>query len=160
MTVVTCQIVKYCRNFFSQLKIYVTSPMSCTSKFSSHVTMISNFFFNIINKYFTNPTTVTLLKLMFFFFTHDQIFVKVFVRYFSAVLILLKNCFNKFVSCIFTSINNNWLSKPIINTNNFVSKTTRNVILIFLVCKNLHSFQQPLSYNQNQHKLVLVMVFV
>ena len=41
MTVVTSQILKYYRNFFSQLKIYVTTPMSCPSRFSSYVTMIT-----------------------------------------------------------------------------------------------------------------------
>ena len=123
--------MKYYRNFFSQLKVYVTTSISCTFKFSSCVAMISNFFIIIIND-FTNHASVTRLKL-FFFFTHDQIFVKVFFHYFFTILILFKNCFNKFVSSIFTSKNNYWLSKFIINTNKLVSKTTRNVILIFFV---------------------------
>ena len=114
--------------------------MCCTSKFTSHVTMAPNFFFIIVNTFFTNLTTVTLLKYMFFFFTHDQISIKVFVHYFSAVLILLKHCFNKFISSIFASKNNNWLSKPIINTNNFVSKTARRVILIFLRVRTFIAF--------------------
>ena len=132
MTVITSQIVKYYKNFLSQLKIYVTTPMGCTSKFCSYVTMISNFLIVIINKFFTNPTSVTLLKLIFFF-SYDQIFVEMFFHYFFAVLIILKNCFNKFISCIFAYKNNNWLTKLIIDVNNFVSKTTRNVILIFFV---------------------------
>ena len=65
--------------------------MRCASKFFSHLTMISNFFIVIINEFLTNPESVTILKL-FFFFTHGQIFVKVFVCYFFAVLILFKAC--------------------------------------------------------------------
>ena len=113
--------------------------MCYTSKFTSHVTMVPNFFFIIVNKVFTNLKTVTLLKYMFFFFTHDQISIKVFVHYFSAVLILLKHCFNKFISSIFAS-NNSWLSKPIINTNNFVSETARRVILIFFRVRTFIAF--------------------
>ena len=120
--------------------MYTTIPMSCTSKFTSYVTMSSYFFFVIINKFCTNPTTFTFLKEMFFFYTHDQMFVKVFVHYFFAKFILLMNCFNKFISCIFTSINTNWLSKSIINTNNFISKTTRNVILIFFCVRTFIIF--------------------
>ena len=45
-------------------------------------------------------------------------------------MIRFKNCFNKFISS--TSKNNYWLSKFIIKTSNLVSKTTRNVILIFV----------------------------
>ena len=132
--------MKYYSKFFSQLKIYVTIPMCCASKFASHMTMISYFFVIIVNKFFTNSTPVTLLKQMFFFFTHDQIFVKVFVHYSFAILIFFKNCFNKFISSIFTSTNNNWLSKSIINANNFVSKTTRNVILIFFCLRTFIAF--------------------
>ena len=114
--------------------------MSCASKFTSYVTMISYFFFIIIKKLFTNPTIATLLKKTFFFLTHDQIFIKIFVHYFSAIFILLKNCFDKFISSIFTSINYNCLSKPIINTNDFISKTTRNVILTFLCVRTFIKF--------------------
>ena len=128
MTVVASQIMKYYRKFFSQLKIYVTTPMSCTSKFASYMTMISNFFIILINKFFTNLASMAYLKL-FFFFTYDQIFVEVFF-YFFMLLILLKNCFNKFISSIFAPKNKHWFTKPIINTNNFVSKATRNVFLI------------------------------
>ena len=152
MTVVASQIMKYFRDFFNQLKICVTIPMGHTSNFSSYVTMISNFFIVMINKFFANPTTVTWLKLFFFFFTYDQIFLKVFFYYLFTTLILLRNCFNKFISTIFTSKINNWLTKSIINTNNFLSKTTRNVILIFFLCKNLHKLQRFLNYTKNRHK--------
>ena len=119
--------MKYYRNFSSQFKIYVSTPMSCTSNFFSYVTMISNFFIIIINEFFTYPTFVTRLEL-FFLFTHYQIFVKMFFQYFFTILILFKNCFNKLISSIFTNYR---LDKFIINTNKLVSKTTRNVILLF-----------------------------
>ena len=122
--------MKHYRNFFTQLKIYVTTPISCTCKFSSYVTMISNFFVIIISEFFTNPASVTRLELFFFLFTHDQIFVEMLFHYFFTVFILLKSCFNKFISSIFTSKNNYWLVKFIINTNKFISKATGNANLI------------------------------
>ena len=132
--------MKYYRNFFSQLKIYVSTPMSCASKFSSYVTMISNFFIIIINEFFTNPASVTRLELFFFLFTHDQFFVKMFIHYLFTILILFKNCFNKLINSILTSKNNYCLSKFIINTNKFVSKTTMNVILIFFWVRTFITF--------------------
>ena len=132
--------MKYYRNFFSQLKIYVTTQMSCTSKFASYVTMISDFFIVIIITFFTNPANVIWLESFFLFFIHDQKFLKVFFLLFFTVLILLKNCFNKFISSIFTPKNNNWLTKPIINTNNFVSKTARNVLLILFCVRTFINF--------------------
>ena len=59
---------------------------------------------------------------------------------FFPILILLKNCFNKFISRIFTSINSCWLSKSIINTKNFVSKTTRNMIFVFFCVRIFINF--------------------
>ena len=132
--------MKYYRKFFSQLKIYVTTPMSCSTNFSSHVTMISSFFIVIINEFFTNPASVTWLKFFFFFFTLDQIFVKMFFHYSFTVFKLFKNRFNKFISSIFTSKNNYWVSKFIINTKKFLSKTSMNVILIFFWVRNFITF--------------------
>ena len=40
----------------------------------------------------------------------------------------------------YASIINNWLSKFIINTNNFISKTTRNVVLIFFCVRTFITF--------------------
>ena len=54
-----------------------------------------------------------------------------FYCFFFAIITLFKNCFNKFIDCIFPSVKNNWLAKSIINTNNFVSNTAKNMILIF-----------------------------
>ena len=126
--------------------------MRCASKSAIYVTIISYFFIVIINEFLTNPTNVTRLKLFFFFFTHDSIFTKVFFHYFFTILMLLKNRFNKFIRSTFNTKNNYWLSKFITNTNKLVSKTTGNVILIFFLSKNLHSFQHSLNYTQNQHK--------
>ena len=133
--------MKYYRNLFSQLKIYVINLMSGTSKFSSYVTMISYFFIVIINEFFTNPASANRLKLLFFLFTHDHIFVKVFFHYFFTVFVLLKNRFNKFISSIFTSKNNHWFGKFFINTNKLASKTTRNVILIFFWIRTFTLFK-------------------
>ena len=124
--------------------------MSCASKFVSYVTMISFidlflsrdndlfqlrdndlFHFFIDNKLFTNPANAAWLKLFFFFFAHNQIFVKVFFQCFFTVFKLFNNFFNKFISSIFTTKNSYWLRKFLINTNKLVTKTTRNVILIF-----------------------------
>ena len=86
-----------------------------TLNFPVDVTVISSFFIAIINEFFTYLTRTTRLK-SFFFFTHNRIFVKIFFHYLFTISILFKNCFNKFVSCIFTSKNNYWLGKFIINT--------------------------------------------
>ena len=131
--------MKYYRNLFRQLKIYVTTPMSCTSIFSSYGTMVSHFFIVIINEFFTYLTCITWLKL-FFFFTHDQIFFEVFFHYFFTVFILLKNCLNKFISSILTCKNNYCIGKFIISTSKLVSKTTRNVILILSLVRTFITF--------------------
>ena len=83
---------------------------------------------------------VTSLILSFFFFSYDQIFVKLFFHYFFTVLILIKNCFNNFISSVFTPKNNSRFTKSIINANNFVSKTTRNMIMVFFSVEPLINF--------------------
>ena len=144
--------MKYYRNFFSQLKIYVTTPMSCISKPTTYVTLISNFF--IVNEFFAYPTNVTSLKLFVFFFSHDKSFVKVFFYYFFSVVILFKNCFNKFRSSIFTSKNNYWVGKFIINSNKLVSKTTRNVIINFSTFKIILKVSINFKWNWCLFKIV------
>ena len=64
-----------------------------------------------------------------------QTFVKMFFHYFFTVTKLFKHHLNKFISHIFTPVKNNWLAKFIINTNKFISKIARNVILIFFCIK-------------------------
>ena len=122
--------------------------MCCTSKFTSYVTMISNFFFMIINNdevffYKSNNCYFVEINVLFFFSLMIKFLLKCLFITFFAIFILLKNCFNKFISCIFTPINNNLPSKPIINTNNFISKTTRNVVLIFFCVRTFRTFNIP-----------------
>ena len=125
--------------------------MGCISKFSSYVTMISYFFIVIINKFFTNPVfKCYLIENHFLLLHYDQIFVKVFFLYFFTVFVLPKYRFNKFISIIFISKNKNRLTKSIINTNIFVSKTTRNVILILFWVEPFINFSSQ-NYTQNQH---------
>ena len=132
----------------------MTTTMSCTSKFFAYVTMISNFF--IVNEFFSYPTHVTRLK-SFFFFNHDKIFLEMFFHYFLQYWYstnnTIKNCFNEFKSIPLTFENKNWFTKFIINTNKFVSKTTRNAILIFFLSKSFQNCQHFLNYTQSQHKL-------
>ena len=97
--------MKYYRSVFSQFKIYITNPMSCTSIFSCYMTMISYFF--ILNEFFTYSTSVTWSKIFFFFVSHDQILVKMFFHFFFTVIILSKNCFNEYIRSISTAIKNN-----------------------------------------------------
>ena len=125
--------MKHYRKVFSYLN--VTTPMSCASKFASYVTIIFYFFIVNVNEFFTNPANVTWLN-FFFFFSYDQIFVEMFFHDLFTVFIRFKNCLNKFISSIFTSVKNNWFSKFIINTNKFVSKTTW-----YFLSKNLDKFQ-------------------
>ena len=78
---------------------------------------------------FSHPTRY-LTKIVLLLHSWSNFCWSVFCHFF-ALFILPKNCFNKFISSIYISKNNYWISKFIINTNKFVSKTTRNVILIF-----------------------------
>ena len=56
---------------------------------------------------------------------------KCFFIIFFTIIIFFKNCFNKSINCIFFSVKNNLFTKFIINTNNVISKTARNMILVF-----------------------------
>ena len=103
---------------------------------------------------FANPTSVTLLKFFFFFFSDDQFFTVLF-HYFFTVFMLFRNCFNCF-SCIFTSVNNNWLTKFIINTNRFVIKTTRNVILRFFWVRSFITFKISISFKWNWYLFKII----
>ena len=90
--------------------------------------------------------------MLFFFFSYNQVVVEMFFHYFFLVLKFIKNCFNKFVSSIFAFVTNYWLSKFIINTNKFVSKTTGNVISIFSCVRTFitfNTFQNMLKVSIN-----------
>ena len=98
--------------------------MSCVSKFSSYVSKSLTF---------SLSSSMSFLHIQHLLLDWNcSSSSLVFVTFFT-VFILFTNCFNKFISSIFTSKNNHWLGKLIINTNNFVSKTTRNVILILFI---------------------------
>ena len=128
--------MKYYKNFFSHFKIYITTPMSCISIFSCYMTMISYLF--IIIQFFKYPACVTWSKIFFFF--PVMIKFSLFFDCFFTVFILFKNCFYKSISTIFTSTNNNWFTKFIINTTKLVRKSARNVILIFFYVKTFIDF--------------------
>ena len=51
-----------------------------------------------------------------------------FFYHLPAITIPTKNCFNKFANSISSSVKNNFFTEFIINTNNFVSKTTRKLV--------------------------------
>ena len=126
--------MKYYRNFLVNwrfmLQIWWAAPLNFPVLWQWSLTFSSSMSFPY-------PTRATWLKLLLFF-SHNQIFVKIFFHYFFTVFILFKNCFNKFISSIFTSLKSN--AKSIINTNKFVSKTTRNVILILFWVKTFITF--------------------
>ena len=128
MTVVTSKIMKYCRNLFGRLKIYISTLVVTMSfpvtwqwslTFSSSSMSFSQIQLVLLDWNCSSSSLMIKCLLKYFFIT------------FFAVFILLKNCFNKFISSIFISKDSYWLTESIINTNNLVSKIARNVILIF-----------------------------
>ena len=137
--------MKNYRNFFSKLKIYVTTPTSCTSKFqvmlqwSLTFSALSSMSFSQIRQVLRDCSSSFSLMIKFLL---KCLFI---IHYSFTILIFFKNCFNKFISSIFTSKNNYWLGKFIINTNKPVSKTTRNVILIHFWVRTFISTLSKLS---------------
>ena len=130
MTAIAFQIMKYYRNFFSQLKINITVPMSRTSIFLFYMIIISCFIITCSKQFVTYAAFVTWLKSFFIFYSHDKIFIEMIFYHIFTIILLFKNCFNKYIDCIFTSVKNSWFAKSIINTYNFVSKPARNMFLI------------------------------
>ena len=131
MTVIAFQIMKYYRKFLSQFKINITTPMSRTSRFYCYMIMISYFIVFCSKHFILYPAFITSFKTSFIFCRHGKIFIKMFFYYFFAILFFFNNSFNKFIDCIFSSAKNKWFAKSIINTYSFVSKTARNMFLIF-----------------------------
>ena len=123
--------MKYHRNFFSHFKIYITGPICGTSLFSTHMTMIPHLIISNIKQFITNPTNITQLKSFFFLCWHDKVFVKTFFYHSATIIVLTKECFNKFVNIILSSAQDIFFTEFIVNTNNFISKTARNMILKF-----------------------------
>ena len=81
---------------------------------------------------------------------------KFFFNYFFTVIILFKNCFDKFIGSIFTSIKNSWFSKFIINANKFIGNTARTVILIFLCVRTIFFFFS--SFNTGRNTLTISII--
>ena len=123
--------MKYHRYFFTNFKINITTIMCRTPIFTSDVTMISHSIIIIFNQFTTNPTNITSFKFFIFFSTYDYVFIEIFSHNFFTILVFIKNYLNKFKNCIFSSVQHNTFTVFIINTHNFISKTTRNMILIF-----------------------------
>ena len=123
--------MKYYRNFFSQSKINIETLMSRTSLFSCHMIIISSVIISCSKQFIIYPAFITWLNSSFILYSHYKIFIEIFSYYAFIIIRLFKNCFNKFIDFIFSSLRNNWLAKFIINTYNFVSKTAKSMFLIF-----------------------------
>ena len=115
------------RNFFIQLKINITIPIHRTLFFFfSHdyksLTLLSPLANNLllVLKSFLSCTVMT--KFLLKRFSHPY-----------AIPLLLNNCFIKPFNYILSFVNKNWFAKFVINTFKFVSKTPRNICLVFFV---------------------------
>ena len=68
------------------------------------------------------------------FFHHpksDKSFLKCVFITFQRFFILIRNLCNEFMNSIFSSVKSNWFAKSIINAHDFISKTARNMLLVF-----------------------------
>ena len=65
--------------------------------------------------------------------------------HFFEIIIPFKNDFNKSVNCNYIPVKNNWFTKYIINTNNFLGKAARNVFLIFFSVWSIIFVSLPLT---------------
>ena len=86
-----------------------------------------------IKQFIAYPAFITWLKSLFIFYRHNKVFVKMFflinfLEYLYSSRIALVNLFTRFFPLIRTA----FLTKFIVNTNNFVRKIVRNMCLIFL----------------------------
>ena len=116
--------MKYYNNFFVQLKINITTPISRTSTFSCYMIMISCVIISCTKQFVTYSAFITSLRYSFMFYIHEQIFVKMVFYHLFAIFIFFKNCTNKFMDYIFSSVKNNCLA-------DFISKPARNMCVIF-----------------------------
>ena len=126
--------MKYYRNFFNLrliLQLHIAEPPYFP------VTWISYFYIFWSKQFITYPAIKIWFKTCFIFYRHDKIFIKMIFHDYLAIIILFKNCFNKFIGCIFSSVKNNWLAKSIINTYNFVSKIAKNVFMIYFSTRSI-----------------------
>ena len=109
------------------------SPIS-----TGHMIMISYF----IISHCKQSTTYSALITFFIIYSQDTIFVKLFYNR-STAPILIKNCCNKFIDCIFSSVENNWLAKSVVNAHNFTNKNARNMLLTFFSTGSTTVFTNP-----------------
>ena len=129
MTVTTSSTVKYYR---FMLQVQWAAALNFPVKWQWSLTFLSLMSFSCIQNVLLDRNCSSSSVMITFLL---KCFYITFLKY-----SLFKNCFNKFISSIFTSVKNNWFTKSIINKNNFVSKTTRNVILIFFWARTFITF--------------------
>ena len=118
--------------------------MRKTPIFNSYVIMISYFIISFRKQSNPYPAFITRFKASFIIYSHDKISIKVLFCHRSKILILIKNCNNELINCIFSSVKNDWFAKFTINIHNFFSKTARNMILIFFSIGSITIFIDPL----------------
>ena len=141
----------YFSNSFRITLIFTSNlPISCIIKWLLQPLRLSNitgiFLVNLrlilqsqslVSSSTNNPAFVIWFKASFILYSHDKIFIKVLFYHLFTIPILLKNHFNKLVDCLFSSVKNNWLVKSIVKTYNFVSKTARNMSLVFFSLRTI-----------------------
>ena len=138
LTVMTCQIVKYYNLQISILHLQLPEPLYFPVIWSLSLTLLSPATKNLLH------IQHLLLDVKFLLSSTDmtRFLWKCFFYHFFTTFIFFKNCFNKFIDCIFSSVKNKWFTKFIINTYNFASKTARSVLFgirninIFIITLN------------------------
>ena len=127
--------MKYYRNFLVSLRFTLQLRWAAPTIWQWPLTFSSSMSFPHIQQVLIDRKFFSSFSIMIKFL------LRCFFHYFFAVFILFKNCINKSISTIFTSINNNSLlnllstHRFVINTNKLVSKNARNVVLIFFCVK-------------------------
>ena len=105
--------------------------MSRASILSCYMIMIFYFIISCNKQFITYPAFIARLKNLLSSSTDMIRFLsKCFFITFLQYPFSLRLTSNKFIDCTCSSVKNNRLAKSIINTNNFISKTARNTILI------------------------------
>ena len=116
--------MKYCSDVFSQFKIKITIFMSRTSIFNSYMIIMSDFIISFI-------IFIASLKVFFIIYSHYKIFAKVLFIALFQYSYPLRTAVINLLTAFFSSAKNNRLAKSMINRHNFISKTARNMLLIF-----------------------------
>ena len=109
MMVRSFQIMKYYRIFFSEFKINIAIPMSRASIFSCYMIMISCFIISCSKQFVSYSAFIARFKTSFYYRRQD-FYLKVF-HHFFAIFIFFKNCSNKFIECIFSSVKKKWFDE-------------------------------------------------